>query len=515
MKLFVKGFDLHEAGIEIIARLNNRINFDKIFFLGNAKPPKEWIKPGTELHPVLDYDNVRYGAFEGVDWNTMEPIDSILIEEMADIERQVLNMLDREKPVYHKNLYFSTKERSNFKHDPHVRSYNINRYYTEQLSYHERRDFYLKSLRFWNNFINRTEIEIFLFPSVPHDSSEFVLYGLLQKKRKQTLMLHQSPFKNRVFVITNPFSFLFFSIAEPSDAPIECEFIKAELDRLNKSYEIQEIPYYEKKNNAIRKKEESKFKKIERIIKRLTLKNLQQIFNFDIDLYHYLFKGLASNAIFQKRLEHFYDQNSISPEYNESYIYVPLHFQPELTTAPLGGVFSNQLLLVQMLSFNLPENVFLYVKEHPQQKYKGRTINLYTDLLKIKNVRLIRKTENSFKLLENCIATATVTGTAGWEGLFKNKPFLMFGDYVYKEINGVFRIKNNDDCKEAMELILSGKVTIDHKELLDFAKAVERNTVYGFTQNPRDEMDLNRAINEMVERLAIHVLKAKVENSFD
>ena len=98
-----------------------------------------------------------------------------------------------------------------------------------------------------------------------------------------------------------------------------------------------------------------------------------------------------------------YNKKAQEPDYEEKYVYLPLHYQPENTTCPLAGSFVDQQLIVNLLSYCLPEGVFLYVKEHPKQTAVGRTKDYYEKLLGRKNVRLIRTDANSFALMDHAV----------------------------------------------------------------------------------------------------------------
>ncbi|MDA3936192.1 MAG: hypothetical protein PF636_04905, partial [Actinomycetota bacterium] len=56
------------------------------------------------------------------------------------------------------------------------------------------------------------------------------------------------------------------------------------------------------------------------------------------------------------------------PDYaNDHYVYFPLHYRPERTSNPDGGVFYDQIIPLAMISEALPPNWKIYVKEHPSQ----------------------------------------------------------------------------------------------------------------------------------------------------
>ena len=131
-----------------------------------------------------------------------------------------------------------------------------------------------------------------------------------------------------------------------------------------------------------------------------------------------LFKMLTSNSKDE------YATYTKPVDFGKPYVYVPLNYQPECTTSPLGGIFVDQVLMIQMLSAALPVGWGLYVKEHPAQwpahlgdftpqRYKG----FYSDIAAVPHVRLVPVTVNTFELADHAQATATVSGTAGWESI--------------------------------------------------------------------------------------------------
>ncbi|MBU3576938.1 capsular biosynthesis protein [Polynucleobacter sp. UK-Kesae-W10] len=166
------------------------------------------------------------------------------------------------------------------------------------------------------------------------------------------------------------------------------------------------------------------------------------------------------------------------------FIYFPLHLQPELTTAAIGGIYADQILALETLSSLLPSNYLIYVKENPKQTEKQRGPFFYKRLATLKNVRLLSKHENSINLIRSSAGIATITGTAGWEALFYGKPVLVFGAAWYREFTGVtmfgdgFNIQHflNSAPSEPTELVAeldralkkSGKGVVDpaYQELI-------------------------------------------------
>ncbi len=203
-----------------------------------------------------------------------------------------------------------------------------------------------------------------------------------------------------------------------------------------------------------------------------------------------------------KRLElfGFYENHAIEPDLSQKYIYVALHYQPEATTMPVAGIFANQLLIVQMLAYCVPDDVLIYVKEHPNQDAFYRSIKFYQEMLAIPNVRLITRKYNTFELTKNALAVATATGTVGWEALFKGKPVLMFGHYVYQYAPGVLQISTIEDCQSAIRKIIDENFKPDPDKLKLFLQALEETSFY---LPPKDiEQQMENLTNSLVSYLA-------------
>lgn len=144
----------------------------------------------------------------------------------------------------------------------------------------------------------------------------------------------------------------------------------------------------------------------------------------------------------------------------ENYIYFPLHMQPEASTNPLGGFFSDQLRAVRLLAEALPVNWRLAVKEHPHQQLALRPEGWHDALANTPGVTLVPMDWDSFALQRECRAVATVTGAAAWEAWLKGKPAIVFGHILYQSAPAIFPVRTRLEAHEALRAIQEGRAPL-------------------------------------------------------
>lgn len=146
-------------------------------------------------------------------------------------------------------------------------------------------------------------------------------------------------------------------------------------------------------------------------------------------------------------------------DFNQPYVYFPLHLQPEMTTDTLGGIYTDQLLALEQLRSILPESWKIYVKENPKQKFYKRGKEFFERLALVSNTLLLDRTVDTYKLIASCKFVATITGTAAWEAVSGGKPALIFGHSWYDELPGIFHFNDNINANDI------ASYQINHKEL--------------------------------------------------
>lgn len=129
------------------------------------------------------------------------------------------------------------------------------------------------------------------------------------------------------------------------------------------------------------------------------------------------------------------------------YVVFLMHYQPEESTMPRGGVFAQQLNAIIRLRSALPEQVAIVVKENkatfraPLALAIGvRSHDFYAALRSLPNTSLVPLERDTFDLIDHALAVATITGSVGLEALCRGKPVLIFGDANYESFAGVTRL---------------------------------------------------------------------------
>lgn len=415
--------------------------------------PRTYAKLAPDGQRWMNSSDVRGGLYPDADPAELLPLDEGLLERMRECEAIFMHMMARLEQ-------------------------------TRIISYEERRQTYLWHLRYWNDFLEKQQINLLLAGILPHEIPDYIIYCLCKEKKIPTWIFHATTIRDTAT--------LFSDIAD--QAPDVRDRFSALLKEDNGAKDSVTLsPMFEdyfRSQTQPAGKTAITFKRptaIDRVIRGLRAHDLQSISTFlrwlPLLLSFAAWRGRVRKVLAWYRvrsLRRFYDQCAVTPDMGKSYIYVPLHFQPECSTCPMAGAFVDQLLTLQMLSSHAPAGVLLYVKEHPVQRKKGfacRSRKFYRDLLALPNVRLIEHSADTFALREHAQAVATATGTAGFEAIFRGKPVFMFGHRFYQDAPGVFPIHSNQDCHDAMHAIF-----VDHKKpelraVRLFLKAMEETCV--------------------------------------
>lgn len=426
-------YDLKEKGHTIVYWTRSSINFtiDRSRF------------PNTIFH---DYnDVVAAKPAPGVNVDNFSPIGEDFIKKFLEYESELITMMNKKY---------------------------------EWMTINERKHLFYHYLWYWNGVIEKYKPELIIFQVATHTLYDFVLYGLAKYYKIPTFMFEVSVISPYLLTI--------------NDYHVGSQALRVEMQKL--------------------KTQDISLSQLAPILRDYFIKSLQSdappdylkmmicrysgITNWLRIKSKMVFNSLKDFSIFKKIVEHIYKKMSsnlrdeylrvqVAPDFNKKFIYVALHYQPECATSPLGGIFVDQILMIEILSAALPDDWVVYVKEHPLQwhprgknftsyRYRG----YYEHISKIKNVFIVQSEISGYVFIRNCQAVATVTGSSAWEGILKKKPAIIFGYPWYRDCPGVLKVNDVKSCRDALARIIKGDI-IREQDIIKYLYALEKASVQG------------------------------------
>lgn len=206
-----------------------------------------------------------------------------------------------------------------------------------------------------------------------------------------------------------------------------------------------------------------------------------------------------------KKIRRIYDKLSIKANYEEKYVYFPLHYQPERTTLPEGGDYNNQLIAIKKVREVFGKEIKIYVKEHPATFYRRqgfyfRSERFYENIVSDHNTNLIAISEKSKSLIDYAFCTVSVNGTSVLEAYLRSKKSYFLGYPWFRNLTHLRLIDFNEkEMSDAMNNLLNP---------LDAFQLQNRYLIYGFDFFIKFEQSINYNNFEMsiVNALAVNIL---------
>ena len=192
---------------------------------------------------------------------------------------------------------------------------------------------------------------------------------------------------------------------------------------------------------------------------------------FKLSKYYY-FTFIIKRFFQQRRLLKNWEENTKDIPSDAPFVYITLHFQPERSTDPEAGIFSQQILAIKLLLKILPEDWYIVVKEHPRQNISEwpnlrrlhyRSHENYQEIFKLPRVIPVSVNTPSAELISSCSLIASCTGSVLWEALLQGKPSIAFSATWHSDCKSSPSIYDI----EANPLILNQLLTKDKSEVLE------------------------------------------------
>ncbi|MFA6039764.1 MAG: hypothetical protein WC698_05900 [Candidatus Peribacteraceae bacterium] len=416
---------------------------------------------------------LRERPYADVDWNTVTPLDEELIERMRHCEAVYLLMLGR---------------------------YGLH----ADIPYEERKRQYMWHLRYWNHVIETKKITLSFHFTLPHQGYDYVIYELCKLKGIPMFYIDRCYIMDAFFLVDE--------IEEPGKE-LEGKMGELRLHYPDPSCPVPLTPKFEEYFAAQTQRNEEPWNlficgkpELQRsflhkwagVAAKMMLRKPRSFLSFVLSPQFWVRKWA------QHKTALLYDRLTKEADLSKPYIYFPLHQQPEATTCPMGGVFVDQELAVQLLASHLPPGIRLYVKEHPAQGEMCRSSAFYRSLQEIPSVTLVPRSQDTFGLMKNAVAVATITGTAAYEGLFRGTPALVFGHRFIQYAPGMQRIHTSEDCARAVRCILEGREKPSLHDMRLFLKAVEDCSLpyVGGPPSPHESRSFEEKADIMGDKIA-------------
>lgn len=158
------------------------------------------------------------------------------------------------------------------------------------------------------------------------------------------------------------------------------------------------------------------------------------------------------------------------PDYKESYVFFPLHQEPELNLLMYAQYFADQAWVAKTIAQSIPLNYKLYVKDHPLMP-GYRNPKFYKEIKKFPNIKVIDPKVDSIELIKNAKLITTITGTVGWEATLLKKPVITFGSIYYNSLSFIKKCKIISELPNMVKDMLEN-FKYNEEELIDFASAM-------------------------------------------
>ena len=157
-------------------------------------------------------------------------------------------------------------------------------------------------------------------------------------------------------------------------------------------------------------------------------------------------------------------------------MFFPLHVSPERYVDISAPFFANQLEVIKNIAKSLPVDYKLYVKEHFAMVTRyWREIPFYKEILALPNVELIHHSVSSDEIIKKSSLVITITGTAGLQAAFYEKPAIIMAHVIYLEfLPFMHRIKNLEELPDTIRTALKTKA--DLTDLNRFVEVLEKAT---------------------------------------
>lgn len=329
-------------------------------------------------------------------------------------------------------------------------------------------------IHYFYDLLLKHKIDIIIFSDAPHGAYACILYDIAKLLNIKTLICFPCYMRDKFLICWDLDDIGYY--------------------KLNKKYKFEQVKNSDIINGKFEKKvfwEPKKKFNIKNYVD--DKKNSFKAYSYKYDnLFDWITRHIIKslNRSYQKYLYNFNYKRLFKDKINdnEKFVYFPIHLQPEMTTSTLGGIYNDQILVIEKIRKIIPDDWYIYVKENPLQTYQWRDKYFFLRLQGFKNIRFMSKETNTYELINKSQFVATITGTAGFEAISGGKPALTFGRAWYRCLPGVTVYNDKVQLSDIMKTFTVEEVKKGFDKLSEnFIEGVIAEEVYKY-----QEIDLEK-----------------------
>lgn len=503
----------------------------KIIYCSNAGDSKHHLDTINELNNTYKWEPVAVCFPEALTNIIKKEYKDIFFTNLSDVRRgkyfnlEKKDILPLEKDVLENLKKFETRYFSSL---DDTTGWNF--------SFNERYENFYEIMKYWNSVLVKFKPDILVCFNWPHVSSDYALYLIAKHHFKiPTLFLNPVPLFNKSYFSIGTSMENAAEVFEKrynyDDNQTESEFIAKYILNFQSK---PSPPHFQKKYfNHLKKK---KFYGVLRILyyfltgkifKKLNLPlksskhNINSVKSQPSILDHIILINKKKNL--NKKLQSFYENNSINTIKNNNYIYFPAQYTPEPNSAIMLENFREQILMLEMISKALPDGWKILYKEHRETFYSlklsapFRTTDYYKKLLEIDNLIFMSSNVDTFDLIKKSKIIVGL-GTAGWEALLLKKPVMSFDNIWYSACKSVFKVNSINEIKKVINKIEDNYV-VDTEDVKKYAETIFSLSFKSTIYSEREEFivpdklqlknDYIKLADEFVKSYNMHYLNEK------
>ncbi|EJO3994634.1 hypothetical protein NRI82_002690 [Vibrio vulnificus] len=318
---------------------------------------------------------------------------------------------------------------------------------------------------YYYDLILSSDIKVFIASEAPHSPVGMILYGICEILNIPRYHLMESGVAPLMHVCTD-FYGTTLSVKRINNESVDV-FKDVYSDYVLSFSDTPEEPLYmvNQKNYDIKKEKLGPIKYFELLGKGIKYsKKIKQNNSYAINNYFFyennkrtIFSQLIIHKI-HSRLEQAYLSLVKPLPLDVDYVYYPLHYEPERTSNPDGGLFYQPYDAIIALRNFVPSHIPIYVKEHYSQftrmlpGYRGKSPYLYKVLSDIPNVHMVDPSIKSETLVRNALLTVSQTGTACIEAACFEKKSILMGDTWFSDMPNVHRFQTLASFEELVQM---------------------------------------------------------------